>query len=61
MKLKERHTDISFFLSFPPFLHSLQKLPGKFKNLFRKFEGLTVSGITFSQLPGEWETSLGVH
>lgn len=29
------------------FLQTLQKLPGKFKNLFRKFENLTVSGFGF--------------
>lgn len=30
----------------PFFLRTLQKLPGKFKNLFRKFENLTVSGVS---------------
>lgn len=45
MKLKKLHTDISFFLPS----NALQKLPGKFKNLFRKFENLTVSGVGFHQ------------
>lgn len=38
-------------LTSPSF--NLQKLPGKFKNLFRKFENLTVSGFG-SYLPLGW-------
>lgn len=46
-----RSATLTFLSLFLP-SNSLQKLPGKFKNLFRKFESLTVSGIAFPQPPG---------